>query len=107
MTVPNYRELKEEYEEELTVLIGPEEARLVEETREDAKEKYGDEYSLIGERTEKNKDFDYEEDFETPSNLEEATAHIVAGSITTGFKTLEVAGQTAFSTLEAIAKALD
>lgn len=107
MAVTSYREAEEEYDENLTVLIGPEEARLVEESREEARDKYGDKYNLIGDRVEEEEDFDYETEFETPSNLEEATAHVVAGSITTGFKTLEVAGQTAFSTLEAIAKALD
>lgn len=103
----NYNKHEEEYDETLSVLIGPEEARLVEESREEAREKYGDDYNLIGERAEVDEEFDYETEFETPSNLEEVTAHLVAGSITTGFRTLEIAGQTAFSTLEAIAKALD
>ncbi|MFB6114929.1 MAG: hypothetical protein ABEK04_01445 [Candidatus Nanohalobium sp.] len=107
MAVTNYADMDEKYDEELNVVIGPDEARLVEGSREEIRENYSDEYSLIGDRKEETDTFEYERSFSTPSDLEEATAHVVAGSITTGFMALEAAGQTAFSTLEAIAKALD
>lgn len=101
----NYLPRDREYAE-VDVLIGSEEARLVEKGSD--KLDYGQEYSKLGEVPELDDTEDYEREMEGPaSGLEETAAHIVAGSITSGFMVLESGAQATFSTLEAIAKALD
>ncbi len=101
----NYLSSDEEYAE-VDIFIGSDEARLVEKGSDELD--YGQEYSKLGEVPELDDTENYEREIEGPaSGLEETAAHIVAGSITSGFMILESGAQATFSTLEAIAKALD
>lgn len=106
MATTKYADI-DEYEEAFNVVFGPEEVYLVEGDREEIREKYGEEYTLMGEKVEGEKDIYDEIELQENSGLEEVTAHVVAGSIASGFVVLEAGAQATFSTLKGIAKALD
>jgi hypothetical protein len=106
MAVTKYGDI-DEYEEPLNVVFGPDEVRLVEGVRSEVREKYGDEYRLMGEEIADEEEFEYEAELPESSALEEIAAHFVAGSITSSFMVLEAGAQATFSTMKGIAKALD